>query len=91
MYTNTTDTVDETIKYIRSKRFQCLKKGYNRKFLHHIKAKYDERRQMFPTDDKPMKLTLKDVIKNQDAMFHGEERIKQKLIPKVMDVCLVSS
>mmetsp|Transcript_33616 Transcript_33616/g.38655 ORF Transcript_33616/g.38655 Transcript_33616/m.38655 type:complete len:97 (-) Transcript_33616:13-303(-) len=25
MYTNTTDTIDETVKYIRSKRQKCLK------------------------------------------------------------------
>ena len=90
MYSNTTETVDETVEYIRSKRIQWLKKGYNRKFLHHIKSKFDENRQMFPTEKRPTKLTLKDIIKKQEVMFHGDERIKQKLIPKVMDVCLVS-
>ena len=90
MYSNTTETVDETVEYIRSKRTQWLKKGYNRKFLHHIKSKFDENRQMFPTEKRPIKLTLKDIIKKQEVMFHGDERIKQKHIPKVMDVCLVS-
>lgn len=43
---------------------------------------------MFPEEEASLKLSIKDIIKNQLTMLHGDERIRQKFIPKVMDICL---
>jgi len=41
MYKRITTTVEDTIKYIRKQRPQCLKKGYNRKYLLEVKEQYE--------------------------------------------------
>ena len=86
MYTNITDTVDDTIKYIRSQREKCLKKKYNRVFLKEIKDEFDRLRQVFPDPALSNRFTVNEIISNQKQWLNGPERAKYMYIPKVMDL-----
>lgn len=89
MYKNITDSVEDTITYIQSQRKKCLRKEYNKKYLLEIGKEFNDLRQMFPVGKKHFRYTVEQVIKNQLMYFHGEERIKYRHIPKVMDMCLI--
>ena len=46
-------------------------------------------RQMFPQNNDHFRYTVENIISNQQKYFHGEDVLKYKYIPKVMDICLV--
>lgn len=89
MYTNVTNGVQDTIDYIRSKRQKCLKHDYNRKYLFEVEHAFKQLRQVFPIKGVHFRYNIEDIIKHQLQLFHGEERIRYKYIPKVFDSCLV--
>lgn len=89
MYKNITTSVDDTIRYIRSQRHKCLKKAYNQKFLLEIAQEFLTFRKTFPVKGEHFRSNIEDIIRNQLKYFHGDERIKYRNIPKVIDLCLV--
>ena len=61
MFANTTETVNDTIAFIRAKRPKCLKHKFNREFLTEVHEKLGEMRMMFAHDKKHV-ITLRSLI-----------------------------
>ncbi len=83
----------EAIEQTKKGRPKCFSKGYNKKFMKDFYENLKKLRLIFPNlshtpQVKSCVLTLKDIMKKQSILLHGEERRFTRFMPKVIYQCL---
>lgn len=103
IYSGVAQDDKEAIKITKANRPKCFEKSYNVKFMKEFYHYLKNLRMIFPAsilhhssppkDSKPPQIenhiSLKQIMKKQNLLLHGEERRFIKFIPKVLHYVII--